>query len=117
MKPHHTLAASILINLVFMGLIAARPEAAPSDVLTVRELRVVDGKNMERASIKLESTGEIVFRLRDAKGTIRVKMGADETGSGFVFLDDKTNPGIHGLANESGVKITLTDHDGKKREY
>lgn len=117
MKSYQTLTLAVLINLVLMGLIAARPEAATEDVLTVRELRVVDANNKERASIKLESTGEIVFRLRDASGTIRLKMSADENGSGFVFLDDKTNPGIHGLANKSGVKLTLTDHDGKKREY
>ena len=117
MKPHHTLATALLINIVLLSLIAARPQAETLDVLTVREFRVVDTNNKERASIKLESTGEIVFRLRDANGVIRVKMGADESGSGFVFLDGETNPGIHGTANKTGTKLTLTGQDGKKREY
>jgi plasmid maintenance system killer protein len=117
MKPNYTLAGAILINLLLLGLIAARPETETQDVLTVREFRLVDGNNKERASIKVEDNGEVVFRLRDETGAIRVKVGANKDGSGLVFLDDQTNPGIHALANKSGVKLTLTGHDGKKREF
>jgi hypothetical protein len=117
MKPNYTLAGALLINLLLLGLIAARPETEPSDVVTVREFRLVDANNKERASIKVEDTGEVVFRLSDETGAIRVKMGANKDGSGPVRLDDNTNPGIHGLANKSGVKLTLTGQDGKKREY
>jgi len=117
MKPNYTLAGAFLINLLLLGLLAAKPETEPQDVLTVREFRLVDGNNKERASIKVEDTGEVVFRLRDETGAIRVKMGANKDGSGLVMLDENTNPGIHGLANKSGVKLTLTGADGKKREY
>lgn len=55
--------------------------------------------------------------MRDDGGTIRIKMGADETGSGFVFLDDQTNPAIHGLAKKDGGRITVTDKTGKKHQY
>jgi hypothetical protein len=53
----------------------------------------------------------------DKKGTIRVKMGASEDGSGLVLLDDSTNVGLHALAKKKGTTLTLVDKDGKKREY
>lgn len=84
--------------------------------LTVREFELVDKTNTTRASVKVEETGEVVFRMRDGKGTIRVKIGAGEDGSGMVLLDQNTNPGIHALSGTTGIKFTITDKDGKKRE-
>jgi hypothetical protein len=55
----------------------------------------------------VESSGEVVFRLRDANGTIRVKVGASEEGSGLVLLDEATEPGIHMLANRGGTSLTV----------
>src|SRR5262245_42978589 len=108
MKPQHALTGAFAINILLLVLIAARPEPAPSDVVTVREFRLVDAANKERASIKVEDTGEVVFRLRDSAGTIRVKVGAGSDGSGFVFLDQDTNPVIHGTAGKGGGKLTVT---------
>ena len=106
-----------LFSLVLLLFIAARPSPETFEKISVREFELIDQHGKERASIRLESTGEIVFRLRDAKGTIRVKMGAGENGSGFVLLDDATNAGFHAVSNETGTKLTLTGKDGKKREY
>jgi hypothetical protein len=77
----------------------------------------VDTNGKKRASIKIEPDGEIVFRMMDRSGTIRVKIGAGEDGSGLVLLDDQTNPGIHALAKKSSSSLTITGADGKKREY
>jgi hypothetical protein len=55
--------------------------------------------------------------LRDSKGTIRVKLGAGENGSGLVLVDDQTNVGIHALAKKDGTTLTLINKDGKKREF
>ena len=49
----------------------------------------------------------MVLRLRDAGGTIRVKLGASAEGSGLVLLDDATEPGIHMLAKRAGTSLTL----------
>jgi len=55
--------------------------------------------------------------MSDATGTIRVKLGAGEDGSGLVLLNDATNPGLHALAKKNGTSLTLIDKDGRKREY
>lgn len=117
MKTQSLLIAALCSNLVLMTFIAARPSAETFDKISVREFELVDAKNKERCSIKIEDTGEVVFRLRDGSGSIRVKVGAGENGSGFVFLDDQTNPVIHGQANKDGGKLTLSNKTGKKREY
>lgn len=117
MKTQSFLAAALIANTMLLGLVAARSTEERFDTITVREFRLVDEKDKERASIKVEDGGEVVFRLRDSGGTIRVKVGADLGGSGFVFLDDQTNPVIHGLAKKEGGKITVTDKDGNKHEY
>ena len=39
---------------------------------------MVDGNGKKRASIKVEPDGEIVFRMMDKTGTIRMKIGAGE---------------------------------------
>lgn len=106
-----------MLNVALILFIAARPSQETFDKISVREFELIDNNGKERASIKIESTGEIVFRLRDPKGTIRVKVGAGEDGSGFVFLDDATEAAIHGTAGKDGPKFTLTDKAGKKREY
>ena len=61
------------------------------DKITVNEFELVDKNGQQRASIRAEEDGEVVFRLRDSKGTIRIKLGASENGSGLVLLDDQTN--------------------------
>jgi hypothetical protein len=63
----------------------------------------------------VESNGEVVFRLRDAQGTIRVKMGASEDGSGLLLINDLTEPGIQILADQNGTSLTLNDEGGAKR--
>jgi hypothetical protein len=87
------------------------------DKITVKEFELVDSNGQKRVSIQTYDDGEVVFRLMDKKGTIRVKMGASEDGSGLVLLDDSTNVGIHALAKKKGTTLTLVDKDGKKREY
>ena len=84
--------------------------------VTVREFELVDKSNTSRVWIRVEDTGEVVFRMRDGKGTIRVKLGAGEDGSGMVLLDQNTNPGVHMLSGTSGIKIVITDKDGKRRD-
>lgn len=117
MNTSKLLLIALTLNAVLLVSIAASPSQDTFDRIRVREFQLIDNQSRERASIKVEYSGEVVFRLRDAAGTIRVKIGGDETGSGFVFLDDQTNPAIHGLATKEGGKITVTDKAGKKREY
>ena len=87
------------------------------DKITVREFELVDNDGQQRVSIRIEDSGEVVFRLRDSKGAIRVKLGAADDGSGLVLLDDSTNPGIHALSKNGRTTLTLASKDGKKREF
>jgi hypothetical protein len=87
------------------------------DKISVKEFELVGPNGQKRASIQAYDDGEVVFRLMDQKGTIRVKIGASEDGSGLVLLNDSTNVGVHALAKKKGTTLTLINKDGKKREY
>lgn len=71
------------------------------------ELGDHDREGLVRAQLEVEASGEVVFRLRDASGTIRVKIGASEEGSGLVLLDEATEPGIHMLATRASTTLTV----------
>jgi hypothetical protein len=107
------------LGLFVVGLtqLASNSPSNTFDKITVHEFELTDAKGTKRATIKVEPTGEVVFRLISEKGTIRVKLGASEVGSGFVLLDDNTDPGVHAHANKDGSGITITGKDKKKREY
>jgi len=96
---------------------AAQAEEAEkiAAVLRARMIELVDEHGQIRANLKVEASGEAVFRLRDAKGTIRVKLGASEDGSGLLLLDDRTEPAVHLLAKRSGTTVTLAEKDKEKR--
>ena len=76
----------------------------------------MDGNGRIRASLRVEPPGgEVVFRLMDQQGTIRVKLGVSEEGSGLLLANDATEPGVHMLAKLDGTSITLTGKDGQQR--
>jgi len=116
MKPQSS-SLIFLFGLILILFVASRPYQNTFDKITVREFEMLDQNGKKRASIKVELDGEVVFRMMDDTGTIRVKMGAGEDGSGLVLLDHHTNPGIHALATKKGSSFTVIGQDGKKREY
>jgi hypothetical protein len=117
MKTHGFAFSMAVTNLILMICIAARPPKENFDKITVKEFEMVDDKGNMRASIKAESNGEVVFRLKDKRGIIRVKIGASEDGSALVLLDKNTNPGVFVMAKRDTSSITITNKDGKRREY
>src|SRR5687768_9044799 len=76
---------------------AARGQTG-KDVLRGSALELVDEGGTPRARIDVEPGGEVVFRLLDQQGTIRVKLGAGKEGSGLLLANDATEPGVHILA-------------------
>ena len=68
-----------------------------------------------RARLNVESNGEVVLRLLDQEGTIRVKLGAAQDGSGLLLANDATEPGIHLLAGAAGSRIRVANKDGRER--
>jgi hypothetical protein len=96
----------LLLGMLLLERSAAVAQAV-SSVLRARAIELVDDSGRVRAQLDVESGGEVVFRLRDASGTIRVKIGASEEGSGLVLLDESTEPGIHMLATRAGTSLSL----------
>jgi hypothetical protein len=109
-----------ILNLTILTLILAQGRilSAPptSDSLRVRSIELVDGSGQVRAQLNVESSGEVVFRLRDEGGTVRVKLGASDNGSGLLLLNDLTEPGIQLLADRDSTRITLTEQGGAQQE-
>jgi hypothetical protein len=109
-----TIVNAALVALALAQSGASATQAAPP-VLRVRALELVDDHGLVRAQLNVESGGEVVFRLRDSTGAIRVKLGASEDGSGLVLLDEATEPGVHILAKRSGTSLTLAGKGGARR--
>ena len=104
----------VVFALAFSSLLAARAEQDVPDVLRARAIELVDARGQARAQIQIEDSGEVVFRLRDRQGTIRVKIGAGEDGSGLLLLDEKTEPGVQLLAKDAGTSLSLSDGGARK---
>lgn len=114
------------VNLVLLVVLLsqARPAVAQDDdsVLRGRSLELVDAKGQIRAEFKVEADGEALFRMRDSRGTIRVKLGAGDDGSGLLLLDGATEPGVQITARRSATadrpattRISLTGANGQRR--
>jgi hypothetical protein len=93
------------LNLVLMVLSLSRSAVAQGDpqVLRGRSLELVDASGQVRAQFNVEPDGEAVFRMRDAAGTIRVKLGASANGSGLTLIDETTEPGVQIIARRTAT--------------
>lgn len=104
----------LLIAVWFQGRLLAA-QTIP-EVLRVRAFELVDGTGRVRAQINVDETnGEVIFRLRDEEGTIRVKLGASAEGSGLVLINERTEPGIQLYAQRDTTSLTITDQAGAKQ--
>jgi hypothetical protein len=63
----------------------------------------VDDRGTVRSKLHGEETGEVVLRMTDPLGTIRVKLGAGEDGSGLLLADETTEPGVHLVARRTAT--------------
>ena len=124
MKERTTQVLIAVVGLLFAanlissaGVADAPPQNAANapSVLRAQLIELVDAQGITRAQFKVEPSGEAVFRMRDQKGNIRVKLGAAEDGSGFLLLDDQTEPGVHMLAKSTGTTVTLAEKEKEKR--
>jgi len=88
---------------------------AVAPVVRGRAFELVDERGQIRSRLNVESSGEIVLRLLDQEGTIRVKLGAGKDGSGLVLNNDATEPGVHILAKATGSSLRLVNKDGRER--
>ena len=73
-------------------------------ILRGRALEIVDEHGKVRSRINVEEDGEVVLRIADRNGTIRVKLGAGEGGSGLLLADETTEPAVHIIARRAGTE-------------
>lgn len=118
MKTQNNIIAFLLMALTISIFVSARPASDQTVLPIVRtqQFELVDKNGKVRASIKVEDSGETVFRLMDEDQTIRVKLAGSKEGSGLVLLNNETNPGVHMLAKKDRTSFTITDQSGKKKE-
>jgi hypothetical protein len=111
--------ALLVSPIVQVSAINAAPETQP--LLRAQLIELVDARGVMRGQLKTEDDGDVVFRLRDRNGTVRVKLGANEMGSGLLLADDQTDVGVHilsgisKLTNERNTMITLAEPGNVKR--
>jgi hypothetical protein len=107
------------LNLAILVAAAVQTRTARAQdgeaILRGRALELVDAGGKTRARIDVEPNGEVVFRLLDQEGTIRVKLGAGKEGSGLLLANDATEPGVHILAKANGSSIKVVNKDGRER--
>jgi hypothetical protein len=108
-----------IVNLcIFINLVSRAEQkngAADAPNIRARSIELVDSKGQSRALLSVEANGETVFRLRDAEGTLRIKLGAVKDGSALLLLNDSTEVGIHALAKNNGTSVTLVNKKGEKK--
>ena len=126
MRTQRVAVTVTIVNLVLLAILVAgalRPsriaavaspplasgaEAQEVPVLRTRRLEIVDERGQIRSRLNVESDGEVVLRMADRNGTIRVKLGADDGGSGLLLLDEATEPGVHLMARRTGTEARRT---------
>jgi hypothetical protein len=128
MRTQRLAIALTIINLVTLIFILAHSRPAASEgvapVLRGRALEIVDERGQVRARIDIEPAATMpdgkkyaesaVFRLKDPDGRIRVKLGADQDGSGLLLADDSQQPGVHILARGTGSFLKLINKGGRE---
>jgi hypothetical protein len=105
---------NILVLVFVLSEVRSSADPAVSPIVRTRAIELIDEGGNVRAQLDVEKTGEVVFRLRDEKGTIRAKFGAGKDGSGLSMMDDRTEATVQIRANKDGGGILLFDRDGRQ---
>ena len=107
---------NLLLLFVQLIMVPSTAQQSVTPIVRTQAFELVDKSGKKRAQINVdEKTGEVVFRLRDSKGDIRAKFGADERGSGLLLMDDRTDATVQLRAIRSGASLTLIDREGQER--
>jgi hypothetical protein len=116
------------LNLaLWLGTVQQRTARAQGELAVLRgsALELVDARGQVRSRLTIEQSGEVVLRLLDEQGTIRVKLGADRRGSGLVLLDDATEPAVQLIARRepndaepaAAPRIVLRGSSGREQRF
>jgi hypothetical protein len=99
----------IALAALNLGLLVFAVSAqSPSTVVRASAFELVDERGIVRARLGIKGSGTAELDLFDKTGTIRIKLGADEHGSGFLLADETAQPGIHMVARRGESRVTVT---------
>lgn len=84
-------------------------------VVRAQTFELVNKQNQVVAQLYLGEDGSGNLRLRDASGTVRVKLGATASGSGLLLLDKEVEPAIWLSTNNTGTTLTLAEKGKEKK--
>lgn len=109
-----------IFNLVLLVFLVSKANAVEaqsvSSVVRTQRLELVDDNGIVRASLTLEKDPDtVLLRMRDPKGLVRLKLGADAKGSGLMLANDSQQPGVLILAKDTGTSLKLTNQNGKEQ--
>lgn len=115
-----------VVNLILLLIVLSQDRVAVAQdnapVLRVQGLELVDRTGQVRVQFNIEPDGEVLFRMRDAAGAVRVKLGAGDHGSGLLLIDEATEPGVQIIARRAATStrpattsINLAGADGQRR--
>lgn len=115
-------ATNLVILLLALTQLRAPADRSASPLIRGQALELVDDAGQVRSRLNVEPNGEVVLRLFDRHGTIRVKLGAGDDGSGLLLVDESTEPGVQMVARRTGTadrptttSLTLRGADGRQR--
>jgi hypothetical protein len=110
------LAGSYLapLRVVTVTTSAHVPEPVPA-VLRAQAIELVDKAGKVIAQLYVGEDGGGNIRLRSADGTVRVKLGATNNGSGLLLLDKDTEPAVTLGSSQAGTSLTLAERGKPKR--
>jgi hypothetical protein len=117
-------AVNLCILTAIIVLVSTRSDrvAPAKGVVRATALELVDEDGQVRSRLNVEDSGEVVFRLLDEHGTIRVKLGAGEEGSGLLLIDETTEPAVHLVARRAATpdrpkttSLMLAGSDGQQK--
>ena len=106
MKAQRFIIALTAVNLALLVATVAAQSGAPA--VRASAIELVDARGVVRSRLNVEPEGEVVLRLMDRAGTIRVKLGASENGSGLMLADETAQPGVHMVARKGATHVTVT---------
>lgn len=113
------IAVLLLAHLVRPTLVSPPAEAQPAEqapaVVRAQLFELVDKQGQVRAQLYLGEDGGGNLRLREAKGEIRVKLGATTNGGGLLLTDSATEPAIWAVANKEGTTLKIAEKGKPER--
>jgi hypothetical protein len=109
------LAVHLLRSATAVDIAKAEEAKNPPAVIRAGAFELVNKQGKVVAQLYLGEEGGGNIRLRSADGTIRVKLGATDDGSGLLLCDERAEPAVMLLSNKTGTSATLAEKGKEKK--